>query len=425
MTTHQENLDRWQQNRFGMFIHWGLYSMLARHEWIRHYERISDDAYLKYFELFDPDLFDPKSWAKQARAAGMKYMVITTKHHEGFCLWDSAYTDYKATNTPAKRDLLREIVDAFRAEGIRIGFYYSLIDWHHPEFPVDRIHPMRDDKAFRDKTRDRDVRKYAKYMRNQVTELLTNYGEIDILWFDFSYPGEDGKGHEDWESEKLLATVKELQPQVLVNNRLDLPGDPEFVTPEQYVPSEAPKTADGKPIAWEGCQTFSGSWGYFRDEMSWKSPEMLIKMLITHVANGGNLLVNVGPNARGRIDYRAEAALKAYADWMDVNSRSIYHCTSAPAGVEAPFGCRYTFNPVNGRYYLHFYEWPFKAIHLSGMAGKFRHAQFLHDGSEVLMRERSSDIHAALNEVSPEGALTLELPVIKPVVAVPVIELIP
>ena len=184
--------DWFTEARFGMFIHWGLYAMPARGEWIRHNEQIPNEDYEKYFERFDPDLLDAKEWARAAKAAGMRYLVITTKHHEGFCLWDSKFTDYKATNTPAKRDLLREIVDAFRAEGLRIGFYYSLLDWHHPEFPIDPKHPLRNRPAeeIAKMNKRRDVRKYARYMRDQVTELLTQYGKIDILWFDFSSPND-------------------------------------------------------------------------------------------------------------------------------------------------------------------------------------------------------------------------------------------
>ena len=155
-------------------------------------------------------MFDPKVWAKAAREAGMKYFVITSKHHEGFCLWDSKWTDYKATNTPAKRDLLREVVDAFRAEGLKVGFYYSLLDWHHPDFTLDRIHPMRNRANPEEFNKGRNLKRYAKYMRDQVTELLTNYGKIDIIWFDFSYPGENGKGHQEWESEKLIKLVRKL-----------------------------------------------------------------------------------------------------------------------------------------------------------------------------------------------------------------------
>ena len=200
-----------------MFIHWGLYAMPARHEWVKTNERIPEEKYDKYFQYFDPDLYDAREWARQAKAAGMKYAVLTTKHHEGFCMWDTQYTDYKCTNTPARRDLVREYVDAFRAEGLRVGFYYSLIDWHHPDFPIDMLHPRRDDPDAYEQNQGRDMRRYAEYMRNKVTELLTNYGKIDILWFDFSYPDNEvpektpwmrGKGKDDWEAEKLIALAR-------------------------------------------------------------------------------------------------------------------------------------------------------------------------------------------------------------------------
>ncbi len=181
---------RWfTEARFGLFIHWGLHTLAACHEWVKQRERLRDEEYDRYFRHFDPDLYDPARWARVARAAGMEYAVITTKHHEGFCLWDSALTDYKAPNTPAGRDLLRPFVDACRAEGLKIGFYHSLIDWRHPEFPVDGLHPRRDDEAYIAASGGRDGRKYAEYLHGQTRELLTGYGPIDILWFDFSYPG--------------------------------------------------------------------------------------------------------------------------------------------------------------------------------------------------------------------------------------------
>lgn len=417
------DLSWWQDARFGMFIHWGLYSQPARHEWVRHNEKITTDAYQKYFDLFNPDLFDPKAWAKAAKDAGMKYFVITAKHHEGFCLWDTKYTDYKITNTPFKRDALKEMVEAFRNEGIHVGFYYSLIDWHHPEFTVDRVHPHRECKDDIAKNKQRDMKKYAKYMRDQVTELLTQFGKIDILWFDFSYPGENGKGHKDWESEKLLKLIRKLQPHVLLDNRLDLPGAGDFETPEQYVPSNGLKDKNGKDVPWEGCQTFSGSWGYHRDESTWKSIEMLVQMLVNHVSRNGNLLLNVGPTARGVFDKRALERLAGIGAWMKYHDRSIYGCGCAPEGMIPPENCQYTYNPVTNRLYLHFFAWPFKAVHLPGLAGKIKYAQFLNDASEVLCRDAKSDIHAALNERSPENALTLELPTIKPDATVPVIEL--
>ncbi len=226
----------------------------------------------------------------------MKYVVITTKHHEGFCLWDSALTDYKATNTPAGRDLLRPIIDAFRAEGLRIGLYHSLLDWHHPDFPIDGMHPQRDDAEAIAAAQGRDVSRYADYLYGQVEELLTHFGRIDCLWFDFSYPQRvwGGKGREDWRSEALVAHARQLQPDVIVNDRLDIPGD--LTTPEQYQPAGPMAGDEG---LWEACQTLNGSWGYDRDNLDWKSADMLVRMLVDGVSKGGNLLLNVGPQCPG------------------------------------------------------------------------------------------------------------------------------
>ena len=420
------NKEFFKQAKFGMFIHWGLYSMPGRHEWIRNYEEIPNEDYEKYFEQFNPDLFNPKEWAKAAREAGMKYFVITTKHHEGFCMWDSKYTDYKVTNTPCGRDLLREIVDAFRAEGLKVGFYHSLIDWHHPDFTVDNVHPLRNRPDRAKLNEGRDMARYREYLHNQVRELLTEFGKIDIIWFDFSYPqwGEDGKGHADWDSEGLVRMIRELQPGIMINNRLDLPGGGDVITPEQNTPDDPVTDENGNPVVWEGCQTFSGSWGYHRDELTWKSVKQCIDMLINHVCRNGNLLMNVGPTSRGYIDHRAMERLKAYAEWMKYHSRSIYGCGMAEGLVE-PRDCRYTYNRETNRLYLHIMNWPFKHIHLKGLSGKVKYAQFLHDGSEVKMRDSANaQVHVSLSHKTPAGAVTVDLPVVKPAVEVPVIELI-
>lgn len=429
------NTEWFTHDRFGMFIHWGLYSMLARHEWIRNIEKIDNEHYQIYFDLFNPDLFNPREWAKAAREAGMKYFVITTKHHEGFCMWDSKYTDYKITNTPFGRDALREVVEAFRAEGLHVGFYYSLIDWHHPDFPIDAIHPLRDLPNRDELNKKRNIKKYAKYMRDQVTELLTEFGKIDILWFDFSYPTRpgkieangyphQGKGHEDWESEKLIKLVRKLQPEIIVDNRLDLPGSGDIVTPEQYTPDNCSKDEKGNKIVWEGCQTFSGSWGYFRDEQSWKTPKQCIDLLINHVSRSGNLLMNVGPTSRGYLDYRAMDRLKAFADWMKYNDRSIYGCQQAPAEFPEPRDCRYTWNPETNRLYLHIMNWPFKQIFLPNLNGKVRYMQFLHDGSELKWRENDPKGGSTMVGVSDDNGVFLNLPIYKPNMEVPVVEII-
>ena len=416
------------RDRFGMFIHFGLYAMPARHEWVKTRECMTDEAYDRYFRHFDPDLYDPAQWAKMAKAAGMKYAVMTAKHHEGFCLFDSQYTDYKCTNTPAGRDLIRAYVDAFRAEGLRVGFYYSLIDWHHPDFTVDMLHPRRRDPNAQQLNQGRDMKRYAKYMKDQVTELLTNYGKIDILWFDFSYSdnhdGESwmkGKGKADWDAEGLIATARRLQPDILIDNRAEI--DQDIWTPEQYQPKawvRHPET--GELVTWEACQTLSGSWGYYRDEMTWKSPEMLIRMLVETVSLGGNLLMNVGPTARGYLDSRACAALEVYAQWMKYNSRSIYGCTMAEPEFQAPRDCRFTQSIDGKRLYVHLFAYPFAYLELPGLAGKVEYAQFLHDGSEIRFTEGQVD-HFSLGASRQADLLVLELPTVKPDSLVPVIEL--
>lgn len=414
--------DWFVRDRFGLFIHWGLYSVAARHEWVKNREKITDAEYQKYFDHFSPDLYDPEAWAKTAKDAGMKYVVITTKHHDGFCLWDTKLTDYKAPHTLAKRDLLKPFVKALRREGLKVGFYYSLIDWHHPEFPVDICHPQRDDEEFKRQAKDRDIKKYAEYLHGQVRELLTQFGKIDIIWFDFSYSqqiylGMKGKGKKDWQSEKLIGMIRELMPDILINNRTEIPQD--FHTPEQFQP-RGWVHVDGKPVVWEACQTLNGSWGYDRDNLDWKSSEMLIKMLIDTVSKGGNLLLNVGPTTRGRLELKALERLGDIGGWMKLHGRSIYG--AGMSEFKSPPDCRFTQH--GGRLYLHFFSWPFKHIHLEGMAEKIEYAQLLNDGSEIkILRHDLSQEHSSMSEDIDPQTLTLLLPVKKPDVPVPVIEL--
>jgi alpha-L-fucosidase len=362
----------------------------------------------------------------------MKYVVVTSKHHDGFCLWDSALTDYKAPNTPAKRDLLKPLVEAFRAEDFKIGFYHSLVDWHHPEFPVDGLHPMRDDVAFREAQQRRDISKYRAYLHGQVRELLTQFGKLDIMWYDFSYADRDwgwskGKGRDDWGSEELLAMTRELQPGIIVNDRLGLPQGGDIKTPEQYQPRSW-MTVNGKPVVWEACQTVNGSWGYDRDNLDWKPVEMLVQMLVDAVSKGGNLLLNVGPNARGEFEPRALERLRGIGEWMPLHSRAIYGCTASD--FAPPPDCRYTQTDPErsrrdgNRLYLHLFAWPFRHVHLDGLAGRVAYAQLLNDASEIKMLV--VDPHQQAQNVTMSGTpgtLTLELPIQKPPVAVPVIEL--
>jgi alpha-L-fucosidase len=415
-------------DRFGLFIHWGLYALPARHEWVKQVERITNEDYEKYFKHFNPDLYDPTIWAKAAAGAGMKYFVITTKHHDGFCLWDSKFTDYKAPNTPYGKDLIRPMVDAFRAEGVRAGFYHSIIDWHHPDFIVDDLHPQRDAPEREAMNVGRVQAKYAEYLRNQVNELLTGYGDIDVLWCDFSYPNEKdpirGKGRADWQSDKLYEVIRKARPNIILNDRLDLDEGWDIKTPEQYQPRSW-VTFNGQRVVWEACQTFSGSWGYHRDEETWKSDEQLIQMLIDTVSKGGNLLLNVGPTGRGEFDERALSRLAAMGEWMKRHDRSIYGCTEAPDGLVPPQDCRYTYNPDTKRLYVHVFAWPFIHLHLDGLAGKVEYAQLLNDASEVHMKGLDPwQVGVGVNTPEKDAqVLTLTLPVKKPKVSVPVIEL--
>lgn len=418
------------RDRFGMFIHFGLYAMPARHEWVMTTEKMTQEHYQRYFDLFNPDMFDARQWAKAAKEAGMKYAVLTAKHHDGFCMFDSKYTDFKITNTPFGRDLVKEYVEAFRAEGLKVGIYYSLLDWHHPEFTIDDRHPMRDEPEAAEINKTRDMKKYAKYMRDQVAELLTNYGDISILWFDFTYPSVAdperypyfaGKGKDDWESEELIAMARKLRPGILIDNRSGIEQD--LATPEQNQPEQWPRHEEtGELLVWEACQTFSGSWGYFRDEMSWKSHKMLVEMLCKTVSLGGNLLMNVGPCARGYMDKRATSALDAFAQWMKYNSRSIYGCTMAEPEFKAPTGTVLTQSEDGKRLYIHLLSYPFYCCVMPNMAGKVKYAQFLHDGSEIQFSEARPRDMIGSHYLDMEGPVYFRLPTVQPDMLVPVIE---
>jgi alpha-L-fucosidase len=411
------------RDRFGMFVHWGLYALPARHEWVMNRERIHTEDYEKYFDYFEADLYDPRAWARAAKDAGMKYVVLTTKHHEGFCLWDTALTDYKVTKTPHGKDVVAAYVEALRELDLKVGFYHSLIDWHHPDYTVDPVHPRRDDENADALNEGRDMNRYREYLHGQVRELLTNYGTIDYIFFDFSFPGRSanglqGKGKDDWNSPELIKLVRELQPDIIVNDRLDIPGD--LVTPEQYQPS-GPMTRDGQPLIWEACQTLNGSWGYDRDNHDYKSPELLIRMLVDGVSKDGNLLLNVGPTGRGNFDPRAIESLSEMGEWMRLHDRSIYGAGASE--FSAPADTRYTQN--GKRLYLHLFAWPMRHVHLAGLAGKVAYAQLLNDASEIRFSETDPN-QAAQNTTpggQPAGTVTLNLPIQPPNVAVPVVEI--
>ncbi len=380
-----------RQDRFGMFIHWGLYAIPARGEWVRSRESLSQDDYQPFFDTFDPTAFDPAAWARVARQAGMRYMVLTAKHHDGFCLFDSALTDYKATNTPAGRDLVREILDAFRAEGLKVGLYYSLLDWHHPDYPYvgDRHHPLR---AQADHGGQKPVfDRYLAYLHGQVRELCTHYGRLDIMWFDFSY---DKMAGETWRAAELVQMVRTLQPQILIDNRLETSGsgfgsliedEPspwsgDFASPEQIIPPAGLVNRRGQPIPWEACITMNKNWGYCAGDHHFKPAAVIVRKLVECVSKGGNLLLNVGPDAYGRIPQPSLGILSAVGTWMRTHGSSIYGC--GYADLPKPEWGRYT--RCANRIYAHVTEVPIGPLHLPGVDAKeIKAIRYLGDGSEV------------------------------------------
>lgn len=392
MDEREKRTEWFMHDRFGMFIHWGLYAIPGRGAWVRSDEQIPLEAYEPYFEEWNPIFYDPKKWAKAAKNAGMKYAVLTTKHHEGFCLFDSAYTDYKSTNTKCGRDLVREFVEAFRAEGLKVGFYYSLLDWHHPDYPAygDMYHPDRANEAYKGK--EHNFERYLDYMHNQVRELMTNYGKIDILWFDFSYEGHLG---EDWRGKELVDMVRSLQPDIILNGRLEANGesygsvmtdDPnifsgDFVCPEMIIPPQGLITPSGRKIPWEACFTMNNEWGYMPMDIHRKTSTQLIKKLVECTSKNGNMLLNVSPTPKGEIPDWQLKILEETGEWMHENSDSIYGCGMSE--FEKPEWGRYT--QKGNKLYAHILEESIGAIALPGVKGRVKKARRLADGSEMLL----------------------------------------
>ena len=327
-----------REARFGMFIHWGAYAVPARGEWVKSNEKMTTEEYQKYVDAFDPRHYNPSAWAKLAKEAGMKYAVMTAKHHDGFCLFDSQYTDYKISHYVPNRDFTREYLDAFRKEGLKVGLYYSLIDWHYKDYPNVGNHPMRDNPEYSKKKYNWD--NYVTYMHNQIKELMTKYGKIDILWLDYSFDDYSG---EKWKANELVKMIKQYQPDIILNNRLvinhgvsnearEFAGYGDFLTPEQGVPDQKMVDKYGNDIPWESCLTLNNSWGYYSGDNEWKSADLIINTLVNCVSKNGNLLLNIGPDSQGDVPIQSMQTLNAVGEWMKTNGESIYGCrdTSLP-----------------------------------------------------------------------------------------------
>lgn len=406
-----------REARFGMFIHWGLYAIPAGRwngagvhgtgEWLQTNAPIQVADYEPLKSRFNPVHFDAGAWAKTAKRAGMKYVVITSKHHDGFALFDSQGTDWDVAATPFRRDILRELADACRAEGIRLGWYYSILDWHHPDYLPRRGWDVRPADGA-------DFDRYVAFMKGQLTELLTNYGPVDVLWFD-------GEWEETWTHERGLdldAFVRRLQHEIIVNNRVDkgrhgmaglnAAGDwaGDFGTPEQEVPHAGIPGVD-----WESCMTMNDTWGFRSDDENWKSSTRLIRTLCEVASKGGNFLLNVGPTADGLIP---EASLERLADigqWMDVNAESIHATGPSPFPRPLPWG-RCTSKP--GVLYLHVFDWPRdRRLVIPGLLNDIAGASILGSSWAVTPERRDDDVVLALPpEPVHEAATVIRIEII-------------
>jgi alpha-L-fucosidase len=387
--------------RFGMFIHWGLYAVAAGDwdgkpiggagEWIQETGKIPTSQYEKLLPQFNPVQFNAREWVGIAKNAGMKYIVITSKHHDGFALFDSKLTDWDIMSTPFKRDALKELSQACQEGGVRLCFYHSIMDWHHPDWGTRRAW---NDKA----SAPPDMDRYVAFLKGQLKELLTNYGPIGILWFD-------GEWESAWSHERgvdLYNYVRQLQPDIIVNNRVGKGragmsgmdkgekrvGD--YGTPEQEIPA----TGFGPGVYWESCMTMNDTWGYKHEDHHWKSATQLIRNLVDCASKGGNYLLNVGPTGAGLIPEASVERLAAIGRWMKANSEAIYGTSASPFS-KLPFDGRCT--AKDNKLFLHVFAWPENGLKLDDLHRAFRSARVL-EGDRPLRISRDA------------GGITIERP---------------
>jgi alpha-L-fucosidase len=371
--------------RFGMFIHWGLYSLHGRGEWARLTERIPEDEYRPLMAQFaPPSTFHPREWVALAKEAGMRYMVLTTRHHDGFSLFDSQVSDFTAPRSAAGRDFVAEYVEACREAGLRVGLYYSLDDWR---FPAQHAGPKKDPKGWAE---------LVEYVHAQVRELCTNYGTIDLLWYDgASNPG--GSREDSWQAVKLNRMVRDLQPQIMINDRSGTPED--FYTAEQHLTS--PQDIDR---LWEACATMNKHWGYYPADPCWKSQKECIDYLNSCVSLGGTLLLNIGPRADGSVPEACVGRLRALGQWLQHNGEAIYGAgrsilTSGTLGVVTRKGARH---------FVHVHWWHGSRLTLPYVSVPIRAAHILGTGQPVRVEQCGTRAFLCdLPEQSPDPSTTV------------------
>lgn len=395
-STRDRRMQWWREARFGMFIHFGLYSQVGRNEWAMALENIPVGEYEKLAETFNPRPGAPRDWAALAKRAGMKYMVLTTRHHEGFSLWDSKANPYNSVNYGPKRDIVREYVNACREYGLGIGFYSSLMDWHHPD--SGRC-------AFDSEAR----RRFTRYIRALNTELLTQYGKIDILWYDCAVPMESWEG---WDSLELNQHMRSLQPDIIINDRSRMPED--FGTPEEH------QTASDRD--WEACMTFNGlSWCHVDGSQALAysyNAQRILKMLCNSASGGGNLLLNIGPAPDGSVPAEAVGPLETVGRWLQENGRAAYGgMIKTGWGPGSVFGGNGVASATSDGKSVFLWNWIWPSGGEMGIGGYLNapksirllndgaHLDFEHKGHRILLRnlpKKSPDSHAGIAVIEME-----------------------
>jgi alpha-L-fucosidase len=371
MSSPVDRLSWFHDARFGMFIHWGVYAVPARNEWAMLQDRIPADEYARFADDFRAERYDPAAWVALAREAGMRYMVLTTRHHDGFSLFDSRHSDFTATKTAAGRDLVAEFADACHAAGMRLGLYYSLGDWR---YPAQFRGPEQDPAGWA---------ALVDYAHAQVRELMTNYGRVDLLWYDGAFtPGassSEATAHA-WRAAELNAMVRSLQPDILINDRSGLPED--FTTPEQQIRP----AADGR--AWEACMTMNRQWGYVADGSVYKMTKELLIFLTACASGAGNFLLNVGPMADGTMPEPSVTRLREMGAWLRVHGESIYG--SARCALDP--GTNGVFTQKDGRVYLHVHWWPGSVVTIPSIRNRVRRATVVGTGQEAVIEHRGTRV---------------------------------
>ncbi len=353
-------IDWWVEARCGMYVHWGLYSIPGRGEWMMWCERTPKEEYARLADQFTPDKFNPEEWVKLARDAGMKYMVFTTRHHDGFSLFDSRVSEFTSVKRAAKKDFVADYVEACRKHGMRVGLYYSLLDWRYDAYAAG---PSRDPRGWRE---------FTGYVHAQVEELMRNYGKIDILWYDGQWP----YTAEDWRSAELNAMVRKCQPDILINDRSRLPED--FGT-------QSEQTIHVADRPWECCMPLNDFWwGYQPGDRHLKTPYTVIRNLAVCASHGGNYILNVGPRPDGSVMERDAEILREAGRWLAANGESIYG-TSGGVSNASPTPLLTTFGGLTrkpGTVYVHVFYWH-REFCVVDVPEKIKKAYFLKDGTAV------------------------------------------